>query len=118
MVAYCSHMHFAVVLQACALALTSAVGAPWVTKPGPVPNVPIPILDGIAPTTHVTSTECGNDCAFVNPKLWATAAVSEGQSMGEGAVIQAGAHPMACSADTSGSVSNLHPKDGLTEGCE
>lgn len=75
----------AVVLQACALAMTSAVGAPWVTKPGPLPNVSIPILDGIAPTTHVTSTECGNDCAFTNPKMWATAAVSRAGRAGRAA---------------------------------
>lgn len=58
------------------LALTNAVGATWVTKPGVLPNVSIPLFEGIAPTTHITSTECGNDCAFINPKLMATAAVS------------------------------------------
>jgi len=57
--------------------MTNAVGAAWVTKPPPVPGgIPLPILEGVAPTTHVTSTECGQDCAFLNKKMMATAAVS------------------------------------------
>jgi hypothetical protein len=62
--------------------MTSAVGATWVTKPGHLPNISVPIFEGVAPTIQVTSTECGNDCAFINPKMYATAAVSAGDCCG------------------------------------
>lgn len=63
---------------ACLLAETSAVGAPWVTKPGPGSplGMPTPLLEGVALTNHITSTECGDRCAFISKKLMATALVS------------------------------------------
>jgi hypothetical protein len=65
--------------QVCTLALTNAVGASWVTKPGPMGKAgytAIPLYEGVAPTNHITSTECGEDCAFVSKKMMATALVS------------------------------------------
>jgi hypothetical protein len=65
--------------QVCALAMTNAVGAAWVTKPGPIGKAgftAIPLFEGVAPTNHVTSTDCGDDCAFVSKKMMATALVS------------------------------------------
>lgn len=64
--------------QICTLAMTNAVGAAWVTKPGPMGKAgytAIPLYEGVAPTNHVTSTECGNDCAFISKKMMATALV-------------------------------------------
>jgi hypothetical protein len=63
--------------MACTLALSSAVGAPWVTKPGPGSplGMPIPLLEGVALTNHITSTECGNRCAFTSKALMSTALV-------------------------------------------
>ncbi|WIA11663.1 hypothetical protein OEZ85_011764 [Tetradesmus obliquus] len=60
---------------ACTLARVSAVGAPWVTKPGPgsALGMPTPVLEGVALTNHVTSTECGDQCAFTSKALMATA---------------------------------------------
>jgi len=63
----------------CTTALTNAVGAAWVTKPGPLGKAgytAIPLYEGVAPTNHVTSTECGDDCAFISKKMMATALVS------------------------------------------
>lgn len=63
----------------CTVALTNAVGAAWVTKPGPMGKAgytAIPLYEGVAPTNHVTSTECGDDCAFISKKMMATALVS------------------------------------------
>jgi hypothetical protein len=65
--------------QVCTLAMTNAVGASWVTKPGPMGKAgytAIPLYEGVAPTNHITSTECGQDCAFVSKKMMATALVS------------------------------------------
>jgi len=61
----------------CMLALTGAVGATWVTKAGPgsVLGFPTPLFEGVAPTNHVTSTECGDNCAFTSKPLMATALV-------------------------------------------
>jgi hypothetical protein len=62
----------------CTLALTSAIGAPWVTKKGPLTSKGIsqPVFDGVAPTNHVTSTDCGDNCVFTSQKLMSTALVS------------------------------------------
>ncbi len=64
--------------QICMLALVGAVGATWVTKPGPGSHLglPTPVLEGVAATTHITSTECGDNCAFTNKNLAAAALVS------------------------------------------
>lgn len=65
--------------QICTVAMTNAVGAAWVTKPGPLGKAgytAIPLYEGVAPTNHVTSTECGQDCAFISKKMMATALVS------------------------------------------
>jgi hypothetical protein len=64
--------------MACTLAMVSAVGAPWVTKPGPGSplGMPIPVLEGVALTNHITSTECGDRCAFTSKALMATGVVS------------------------------------------
>ena len=62
----------------CTMAMTNAVGAAWVTKPGPMGKAgytAIPLYAGVAPTNHVTSTECGDDCAFISKKMMATALV-------------------------------------------
>ena len=71
--------------QICTLAMTNAVGAAWVTKPGPLGKAgytAIPLYEGVAPTTHVTSTECGNDCAFISKKMMATALVGGSKAAG------------------------------------
>jgi hypothetical protein len=62
----------------CTLALTSAIGAPWVTKKGPLTSkgVSQPVFEGVAPTNHVTSTDCGDNCVFTSKKLMSTALVS------------------------------------------
>jgi hypothetical protein len=63
----------------CNLALTNAVGAAWVTKPGPLGKAgytAIPLFEGVGPTNHITSTECGDRCAFTSKKMMATALVS------------------------------------------
>ncbi|WIA15659.1 hypothetical protein OEZ85_002285 [Tetradesmus obliquus] len=59
----------------CTLALTSAIGAPWVTKKGPLTSKGIsqPVFEGVAPTNHVTSTDCGDNCVFTSKKLMSTA---------------------------------------------
>lgn len=64
--------------QACTVALALGLAAPWVTKPGPLSSkgLPTPVYEGVAPTNHVTSTECGDRCAFTSQKLMATALVS------------------------------------------
>jgi hypothetical protein len=64
--------------MACNLARVSAIGASWVTKPGPGSPVglPIPILEGVALTNHITSTECGDRCAFTSKALMAAGLVS------------------------------------------
>lgn len=71
--------------QICNLAMTNAVGAAWMTKPGPLGRAgytAIPLFEGVAPTNHAASTECGQDCAFVSKKLMATALVSSSSSCG------------------------------------
>jgi hypothetical protein len=71
--------------QICNLAMTNAVGAAWMTKPGPLGRAgytAIPLFEGVAPTNHAASTECGQDCAFVSKKLMATALVSTSRSGG------------------------------------
>lgn len=62
---------------ACTSALTSAVGAAWATKPGPASalGVDIPILEGVAPTNQVMSTDCGDRCAWISKDMQATALV-------------------------------------------
>jgi hypothetical protein len=63
----------------CAVAHNNAIGASWVTVPGPLGKAgytAIPVFEGNAPTNHITSTECGQDCAFVSKKMMATALVS------------------------------------------
>jgi hypothetical protein len=73
--------------QICTVALTNAVGAAWVTKPGPMGKAgytAIPLYEGVAPTNHVTSTECGQDCAFVSKKMMATALVGDRGAAGGG----------------------------------
>lgn len=62
----------------CTLAMTNAVGAAWVTKPGPLGHAgynAIPLFEGVGPTNHITSTECGDNCAFTSKKMMATALV-------------------------------------------
>jgi hypothetical protein len=62
----------------CTLAMTNAVGASWVTVPGPFGKAgytAIPVFEGNAPTNHITSTECGEDCAFTSKHMMATALV-------------------------------------------
>lgn len=64
--------------SACTLALTNAIGAPWVTKQGPLTakGISQPVFEGVAPTNHVTSTDCGDNCVFTSKKLMSTALVS------------------------------------------
>lgn len=62
-------------LQLCLLGQSLALGAPWVTTPGPG-GVPIPVYEGVAPTTQVTSTNCHDECSFIAPSLMATGVVS------------------------------------------
>ncbi|KAI8472152.1 MAG: hypothetical protein J3K34DRAFT_415296 [Monoraphidium minutum] len=59
----------------CTSALTNAVGASWATKPGPLSalGMNIPILEGVAPTNNIISTECGDRCAFTSKKMQANA---------------------------------------------
>ena len=58
----------------CAAARTSAVGAPWAMHAPTSDFVPArPILDGVAPTNAVTSTECGDRCAWLSKDMQATA---------------------------------------------
>ena len=60
----------------CSAALTNAVGAPWATRPGPLTGplgISIPILEGVAPTNQIMSTECGDRCAWLSKEMQATA---------------------------------------------
>lgn len=62
----------------CTSALTNAVGAAWATKPGPLTQglgVSIPILEGVAPTNQIMSTDCGDRCAWLQKDMQATALV-------------------------------------------
>lgn len=60
----------------CTTAMTMAVGAPWATRPTPgtsVLGVNIPILEGVAPTNQIISTDCGDQCAWISKGMQATA---------------------------------------------
>lgn len=59
----------------CTSALTNAVGAAWATKPGPLSPLGMhtPILEGVAPTNNIISTECGDRCAFTSKTMQAHA---------------------------------------------
>lgn len=62
----------------CTSALTNAVGAAWATKPGPLSPLGIntPVLEGVAYTNNIISTECGDRCAFTSKGMQAAALVS------------------------------------------
>lgn len=97
--------------QICNLAMTNAVGAAWMTKPGPLGRAgytAIPLFEGVAPTNHAASTECGDDCAFVSKKLMATALVSSSNSRCSGhyvlfwrPTLQQAVLPTACLHDNT-----------------
>jgi hypothetical protein len=60
----------------CAAALTNAVGAPWITKPGPLTatlGISQPVLDGVVYTNKAASTDCGDRCAWLTKSFQGTA---------------------------------------------
>jgi hypothetical protein len=64
--------------MACTSAMTSAVGASWATRPGPLTStlgISNPILEGAAPTNQIMSTDCGDRCAWKSKDMQATALV-------------------------------------------
>lgn len=60
----------------CTSALTNAVGAAWASQPTALTaplGISTPILEGVAPTNNIISTDCGDRCAFTSKGMQAAA---------------------------------------------
>jgi hypothetical protein len=77
----------------CTSALTNAVGAAWATKPGPATGplgISVPVLEGVANTNQIMSTDCGDRCAWLSKDMQATALV------GAPPLVRPGWETLAC----------------------